>query len=374
MQNVQIPLGSACFSNFNWMPWESLLILLKVIHIITSNCTMSLYHSSYRNACILNPDGIRPICIMPWNSPSDSKVITKLVSDCIPGPGEQGAAVILSAEEEKQKDALYKVNGFNAFASDKISLQRALKDIRHPKWASFALFFSMHQSFDIYPAVSSDARLRSIGTSCPLWVSSCHSTMSIGPPCCGQLRVFSSDHPRSSSMRSSWWTTSVQRVSLKFIRGWSLQNSQKQTVINTNSYLQYQIKGFQLLSLTEHCGKPLDDHVATHYDGKVKVIHQPKREGLIRTRLAGAKVAKGDVLIFLDSHCEANVNWLPPLLDPIAEDYRTVVCPFIDVIDYETFAYRAQDEGARGAFDWEFFYKRLPLLPEDLKHPADPFK
>ena len=26
--------------------------------------------------------------------------------------------------------------------------------------------------------------------------------------------------------------------------------------------------------------------------------------------------------------------------DPIVEDYRTVVCPFIDVIDYENFAYR----------------------------------
>lgn len=50
------------------------------------------------------------------------------------------------------------------------------------------------------------------------------------------------------------------------------------------------------------------------------------------------------------------------------------MCPFIDVIDYETFAYCAQDEGARGAFDWEFFYKRLPLLPEDLRSPAKPFK
>jgi polypeptide N-acetylgalactosaminyltransferase len=52
---------------------------------------------------------------------------------CCEGPGEQGAAVILSSDEEKQKDALYKVNGFNAFASDKISLQRAIKDIRHPQ-------------------------------------------------------------------------------------------------------------------------------------------------------------------------------------------------------------------------------------------------
>jgi hypothetical protein len=65
---------------------------------------------------------------------------------------------------------------------------------------------------------------------------------------------------------------------------------------------------------------------------------------------------------------------LSEFLEPIAENYRTVVCPFIDVIDFETFAYRAQDEGARGAFDWEFFYKRLPLLAEDLKHPAEPFR
>ncbi|KAH3836544.1 hypothetical protein DPMN_109916 [Dreissena polymorpha] len=50
------------------------------------------------------------------------------------GPGEQGAAVILSPEEESKKDDLYKVNGFNAFASDMISLQRSIKDIRHPEY------------------------------------------------------------------------------------------------------------------------------------------------------------------------------------------------------------------------------------------------
>lgn len=63
-----------------------------------------------------------------------------------------------------------------------------------------------------------------------------------------------------------------------------------------------------------------------------------------------------------------------PFSEPIAIDRKTVVCPFIDVIDYDTLAYRAQDEGARGAFDWELYYKRLPLLPEDLKHPSEPFR
>lgn len=62
------------------------------------------------------------------------------------------------------------------------------------------------------------------------------------------------------------------------------------------------------------------------------------------------------------------------VLDPIALNKKTVTCPFIDVIDYENFAYRAQDEGARGAFDWELYYKRLPLLPEDLKNMPEPFK
>ena len=73
------------------------------------------------------------------------------------------------------------------------------------------------------------------------------------------------------------------------------------------------------------------------------------------------------IFIYVDAHVYV-------VTEPIAQDYKTVVCPFIDVIDFENFAYRAQDEGARGAFDWEFFYKRLPLLPQDLKHPAEPFK
>ncbi|PIO52367.1 hypothetical protein TELCIR_26327, partial [Teladorsagia circumcincta] len=98
-----------------------------------------------------------------------------------------------------------------------------------------------------------------------------------------------------------------------------------------------------------------------------------KREGLIRARQIGAEKATGEILVFLDSHSEANYNWLPPLIDPIVEDYRTVVCPFVDVIDCDTYEIRPQDDGARGSFDWAFNYKRLPLTKKDRENPTKPF-
>lgn len=65
---------------------------------------------------------------------------------------------------------------------------------------------------------------------------------------------------------------------------------------------------------------------------KVKLVRSNKRLGLIRARLMGAAAATGDYLIFLDSHCEANVGWLEPLLAWMAEDPKHVVCPSIDRI------------------------------------------
>lgn len=52
------------------------------------------------------------------------------------------------------------------------------------------------------------------------------------------------------------------------------------------------------------------DYIKTEWpDGVVKYVRTKQRSGLIRARIAGAEAATGDVLIFLDSHCEANEGW-----------------------------------------------------------------
>nr|CAH7722230.1 unnamed protein product [Callosobruchus chinensis] len=227
------------------------------------------------------------------------------------GAGEQGVPAYLDQADTKNYDELYKVNGFNAALSDKIALDRAVPDIRH---------------------------------------SGCKSKKYLKKlPYVSVIVPFHNEH----------WTTLLRTVV---------------SVVNRSpEHLLKEIILVDDASTKPFSRKPLDSYLAANLT-KARVIHLPERSGLIRARLAGARQATSDVLIFLDSHTEANVNWLPPLLEPIAQDYKTCVCPFIDVIQYETFQYRSQDEGARGAFDWEFFYKRLPLLPDDLKHPTEPFR
>ncbi|KAL0272785.1 UNVERIFIED_CONTAM: hypothetical protein PYX00_005629 [Menopon gallinae] len=227
------------------------------------------------------------------------------------GLGEQGKPAFLSKEDDKKKDALYSANGFNALLSDKISLNRSVPDIRHPGCKTKTYYRKLNSVSVIVP--------------------------------------FHNEH----------WSTLLRTV-------YSVLNRSPPQLLKEIILVDdFSSKSFLKNELDEYVKKNLP---------KVKIIRQPERLGLIRARLAGAKVAIAEVLVFLDSHTEANVNWLPPLLEPIALDYRTCVCPFIDVIAYDTFEYRSQDEGQRGAFDWEFFYKRLPLLPEDLEHPTEPFK
>ncbi|XP_034746748.1 polypeptide N-acetylgalactosaminyltransferase 10-like [Etheostoma cragini] len=209
-------------------------------------------------------------------------------------------------------DQAYRENGFNIYVSDRISLNRSLPDIRHANCKTKLYAEKLPNTSIIIP-------FHNEGWSSLL--RTVHSVLNRSPP---QLIA---------------------------------------EVILVDDF-----------SDKEHLKAALEEYMMRL--PKVRILRTKKREGLIRTRLLGAGAAKGEVITFLDSHCEANVNWLPPLLDRIAQNRKTIVCPMIDVIDHDNFGYETQaGDAMRGAFDWEMYYKRIPIPPELQKDDSsEPFE
>ncbi|XP_035998692.1 polypeptide N-acetylgalactosaminyltransferase 10 [Fundulus heteroclitus] len=214
--------------------------------------------------------------------------------------------------ETDRVDQAYRENGFNIYVSNRISLNRSLPDIRH---------------------------------------ENCKQTL------------YAEKLPNTS-------------IIIPFHNeGWSSLLRTVHSVINRSPpELIAEIILVDDFSDKEHLKVALEDYLMRI--PKVRILRTKKREGLIRTRLLGATAAKGEVITFLDSHCEANVNWLPPLLDRIAQNRKTIVCPMIDVIDHDHFGYDTQaGDAMRGAFDWEMYYKRIPIPPEMKRNdPTEPFE
>ncbi|CAK5061039.1 unnamed protein product [Meloidogyne enterolobii] len=104
---------------------------------------------------------------------------------------------------------------------------------------------------------------------------------------------------------------------------------------------------------------------------RIKLIRAKERVGLIRARLMGAQEAVGNVLTFLDSHCECTRGWLEPLLARIRKERKAF---YVDVINDQTFAYQKGIELFRGGFNWNMQF-RWYAVPTDMakqRHQKDP--
>ncbi|EPY73789.1 N-acetylgalactosaminyltransferase 7 isoform 2 [Camelus ferus] len=143
----------------------------------------------------------------------------------------------------------------------------------------------------------------------------------------------------------------------------------------------------------EHLKGKLDEYIKL-WNGLVKVFRNERREGLIQARSIGAQKAKlGQVLIYLDAHCEVAANWYAPLVAPISKDsasgcvlsvtFQLVVIPgvadYIDGNDYSIEPQQGGDEDgfARGAWDWSLLWKRIPLSHKEKakrKHKTEPYR
>uniref|UniRef100_A0A6A7FN03 Polypeptide N-acetylgalactosaminyltransferase n=1 Tax=Hirondellea gigas TaxID=1518452 RepID=A0A6A7FN03_9CRUS len=225
------------------------------------------------------------------------------------GLGEHGKSAKVPASSKQEEDRLYLANGFNGLLSDLIALDRALPDTRDPTCGSYRYYKEL-------PTVS---------------------------------------------------------IVIPFFE--EQLSALKRTVVSViNRSPKHLIKEIILVddgsTTRPDLNYPLERWLETEAPVG-RVVRLSERQGLIAARMAGAREALGDVILILDSHCEVMVNWLPPLLSPIADNYRTAVCPLIDVIKWNTFSYTIQDNGAKGGFDWHFYYKRIPLSTEETaKLPA----
>ncbi|XP_019770134.2 polypeptide N-acetylgalactosaminyltransferase 5 isoform X2 [Dendroctonus ponderosae] len=209
-------------------------------------------------------------------------------------PGERGRAVNIPPEQDELMKEKFKLNQFNLLASDKISLNRSLRDVRLDGCKS-----------KVYPRLL---------------------------PTTSIVIVFHNEA----------WSTLLRTV-------WSVINRSPKALLQ-------EIILVDDASERDYLGKKLEDYVKT-LPVPVYVLRTNKRSGLIRARLLGAEKVTGQVITFLDAHCECTEGWLEPLLARIVQNRKTVVCPIIDVISDESFEYITASDMTWGGFNWKLNFR-----------------
>ncbi|BFZ13628.1 hypothetical protein BsWGS_16667 [Bradybaena similaris] len=119
-------------------------------------------------------------------------------------------------------------------------------------------------------------------------------------------------------------------------------------------------------SQKEHLGKPLEDYIKI-FAGKVKLVRLPERKGLIVARNVGSQHVTGEIVVFLDGHCEVHKGWLEPLLHRIKEDDSVIAIPQTDILEWDTFKFHFDNNSNHHMCGFEFDrrYSWIPIPQPD---------
>ncbi|CRK91403.1 CLUMA_CG005076, isoform A [Clunio marinus] len=224
--------------------------------------------------------------------------------DPIPGEGDDGNPVIIPSKDLLLMQQLFQINRFNLLASDRMSLNRTLLDVRN---------------------------------------NVC------------KTKSYSSDLPKTTIIivfHNEAWSVLLRTI-------WSVITRSKQEHLK-------EILLIDDASTRNFLKQQLDDYVKK-LSVPTKVLRLKQREGLVAARLLGAKEASGDVLTFLDAHCECTNGWLEPLLKRVKENPKVAISPVIDIISDDNFSYVKSFDFHWGAFNWELHFRWFMLGEEELK-------
>ncbi|CAJ0934356.1 unnamed protein product, partial [Mesorhabditis belari] len=211
------------------------------------------------------------------------------------GPGENGHAVVPGADENEAVEKDMKDWFMNVHASDKISLDRSIPDVRREECRKIQYDLKTLPDASVVIIFTDEAWTPLIRT--------VHSVVNRSPP--------------------------------ELLR---------EVILLDDFSQREELKGH------------LDEYVK-QFDGLVKIIRSDVRLGLIRAKLLGGKHATGEVVVFLDSHCEATIGWLEPIVARIQAKPSAVVCPIIDHIDAKTLAYSGDPYATSiGGFSWALHF------------------
>ncbi|OWR48907.1 polypeptide N-acetylgalactosaminyltransferase 3 isoform 1 [Danaus plexippus plexippus] len=231
----------------------------------------------------------------------------------VQGAGEGGRPVQLLPKEIIPARELYSLHSYNIFVSDRISINRHLPDMRSESCRNV--------KYDIENL-----------------------------PTASVIIVFHNEA----------WSTLMRTVMSVILR--SPDMLLKEIILVDDA------------SERKYLGKELDDAVANL--DKVVILRSLNRTGLVGARLMGAKTATGNVLVFLDAHCEVTKGWLEPLLDRAGSD-DVFICPHIDLLSDDTLAYTKSIDAHWGAFSWRLHFRWLmpsnEIMMNKSRYPSKPF-